>query len=272
MKYFFRVDKLALFFCYFITCLFLSISIAKAEKKGARDTEVILLASSSLTLPITELVRHYTRTRGITISVSFDGTSEQINKITMGDPADLIISAHPFWINELKQQGLIDVYSITQLLRNHLVLAAPKDFHLNIPKAIAASPEKMLNFLNKRTNLVIGHPESTALGKYTKTLLEEMQSPLWQNVEATSVKTFSAQAAQYLVANGETPGILFYSDVFKHEGLVILADFKTDKYQALSIQAAVVAGEHMAEAREFLDFLKTPHAKHVFQRYGFDAE
>jgi molybdate transport system substrate-binding protein len=272
MKYFFRVDKLPLLICYFVTCILINCASAQAENKGARDHEVILLASSSLTLPMTELIRSYTRSHGITISASFDGTAEQIHKITMGDPADLIISAHPFWINELKQQGLIDVYSITQLLSNHLVLAAAKDFHINLPKTASTTPEKILQSLNKRTNLVIGHPESTALGRYTRTLLESMDPPLWPVVDTTSVKTFSAQAAQYLVANGAAPGILFYSDVFNHDGLVLLADFKTDKYPALNIQAAVVAGEHMEEARAFLDFLKTPHAKHVFQRYGFDAE
>ena len=254
-----------------ILCLILTINSAQAELRDL--PHVTVLADSSLTNPITELIRLYSQENMITVTASYDESFDQARKIKEGESADIFISSHPVWMSEIKQMGLIDVYSLSNLVQNKLTLAISKKSRLNnypIPKE---GLEKKIKYLSDRSIMVFGEPESTSLGIYSKGLMSNLdKNPngnLWDELKGKMLHSLSAKNNLYLISQGETSGITYYSDVHKNDEVSVLEVIDEDLYDPILYQAAVVAGENMAAARGFLKFLQSKEAKKIFHEYGF---
>ena len=88
--------------CALVFFLFLTPNTTKAVNYDLK--QVTVLAASSLTGPLTEISRIYSREHNIIVTTSFDGTAELANKIEQGEQAGIFISSHQFWMAELKQK------------------------------------------------------------------------------------------------------------------------------------------------------------------------
>lgn len=234
---------------------------------------ITVLAASSLTDPITELARIYSRKNAITVTASFNSSSEQAWKIQDGDSADIFISSHPYWMAEVKQMGLIDVYSLSNIVRNKLALVISAKSRLNGYPIPEESLGNKIDYLNNRTILVMGNPDNTALGLYTKQAILSVDknngTGIWKKLEGRTLYSFSAKNNLYLIAHGETAGIAYYSDTHGNNEVKVLEVIDENLHEPIIYQAAVVAGENMANARQFLKFLLSDEAKIVFKKHGF---
>lgn len=238
--------------------------------------QVTILAASSLSEPLTELTRIYSKKQNIIVTASFDGTAEQARKIEQGEQADIFISSHPFWMSFLKQKGLIDVYSLTNLVRNKLTLAISVKSNLNISSIKEKSLVTKLNYLKSRTIMVMGDFDDSALGLYTKQTLQNIDNKehvkLWETLHNKIIPSPSAKNTLYLIAHGETAGITYYSDTYNNKEVTVLDNIDDSLHDPIIYQAAVVAGENMTLARGFLIFLQSPEAKQIYKKYGFIVE
>jgi molybdate transport system substrate-binding protein len=238
--------------------------------------QVTILAASSLSEPLTELTRIYSKKQNVIVTASFDGTAEQARKIEQGEQADIFISSHPFWMSFLKQKGLIDVYSLTNLVRNKLTLTISLKSNLNTSSLIGKSLITKLHYLNGRTIMVMGDFDDSALGLYTKQTLQNIDSKehtkLWELLHNKIIPSPSAKNTLYLISHGETAGITYYSDAYNNQEVQILDIINDSLHDPILYQAAVVAGENMTIARDFLMFLKSNQAKQIYKKYGFILE
>jgi molybdate transport system substrate-binding protein len=76
------------------------------------------------------------------------------------------------------------------------------------------------------------------------------------------------------VANGRVDaGIVYRTDAMASKSVRVIARVspKEHPYLDISYPAAVISGPGEAEARKFLEFLKGPAARAVFDRRGFGA-
>lgn len=229
---------------------------------------ITVLSASSLTDVLSEIIRIYSQEKNITVTGSFGATADLAKKIKDGRAADIFISAYPKWMTELKQHGLIDVYSLTNLVENKLVIATSQKTSTHFDENV--SIENILQTLSKRTLLVIGDPNSVPLGIYAKQTLEAIG--LWQAIEPRLIREESASSARYLIAKGNGTGIIYKNDAYNNNEVQIVKDIPKDLHEPIVYQAAVVAGENMTYARHFLDFLKSDQANTVFKNYGFEVE
>jgi molybdate transport system substrate-binding protein len=254
-----------------ITLLLASFSSAFADIRGLPN--ITILAASSFTDPMTEIVRMYSRKHNITVSASYNSTSEQAWKIEQGEDADIFISDHPFWMAELKQKGLIDVYSLTNLVKNKLVLVTSTTNRLNEYPIPGTGFEAKLEYLNNRSIMAMGDPIATGLGRYTKQALMELDeknhSKLWESFDSKTIKSPTAEYNLYLISHGETAGITYYSEAYNNNEVRILSVIDDYLHDPIIYQGAVVASENMTNARNFLEFLQSDTAKQVFKKYGF---
>lgn len=260
---------LKLSFC--VLCFFYS-SVVKADLSGLPN--VTIFATSSFTYPLVEISRLYSSKNNMSISVSFDSTAEQVRKILEGDQADIFISSHPRWMNELKQNGLIDVFSLTNIAHNRLALVSSPDTYIakRMPKNLSIM-DKLL-YINKRSTMVLSDPDQTALGIYSKNAIETIGKrhhyALWHDIDKNILRSSGAKDTLYLISHGSRAGIVYYSDAYQNPEVDILAVFEEDTHEPITYQAAVVAGEHMQHARDFLKFLETsPEFAHILTKYGF---
>lgn len=245
--------------------------VANADLRGLPN--ITILASSSLTTPITELAIEYSRQKNITVTASYNSTAEQAWKIEDGESADIFISSHPYWMASLKQMGLIDVYSLTNLVKNKLVLITSAKGKLNEYPIVAPGLEGKLENLGNRTIMSFGDPNNTALGMYTKQAIERLDelnnTKLWEALNTKTIKSLSSKNNLYLIAQGETAGITYYSDAKGNDEVRILNVVDESLHEPIIYQAAVVAGENMTYARDFLEFIQTDESKLIFKKHGF---
>lgn len=257
--------------------MLLAFGVAPApEARAANSTPqqlspgISILASSSLTDVMTELIRIYSKKSGDTASAFFESPEVLTEMILNGESADIYVSEHQEWLTKLKQQGLLDVYTVSNLVRNRLVLAAPPESHLhkNIRKDMPI--RDALKDINERAILVIADTQTEPSGIEAQKVLEKLG--YWKKIERSMLRAETDRNALYLVAKGKNAGILYYSDVFNNPEVSVLADFPEDMHSPIVYQAAVVAGLNMPKARKFIEFLKGDEAKQVFKKYGFTTQ
>ncbi len=260
----------------FQLALFLYLAPGFAIAKMHDLPQVTILATSSFSEPITELARIYSKEKNIIVTASFDGTAEQARKIEQGEQADIFISSHPLWMSALKQKGLVDVYSLTNLVRNKLALISSANSKLNSSAITDKSFSYMLNYFNKRSIMVMGDFEESALGLYTKQTIQNTDASegrnLWKELRNRIIPSPNSKNALYLIAHGETAGIVYYSDAYKNKEVNIISVVDDTKHDPIIYQGAVVAGENMSQARDFLIFLQSAQAKEVYKKYGLAVD
>ncbi len=259
-----RVYRFSLLF------LFLLSDIVVAEDEATISTHTItVLAPSSFADVMSEISREYTTNYKATVSVTLDSQAELAQKIEQGESADVFISEHLPTIENLKRQGLVDVYSITPLVKTSIVLVAPKYHILNLrPPLEEESFSASLKDIDKKTILVTGDPDTVPLGEYTRRALEKIGS--WESISKVLVKAPSSSAAAYLVAEGQMAGFLYKNDIKKYKQVKIVREMPAELYEPIRYHVMVVAGENMKASRQFVEFLKSKRVKELYADYGFD--
>ena len=79
-----------------------------------RDS-VVIMAESSLYLPLVEVSQSYSEETEDIVSVIFGTPADLASAIKIGDAADMVIIDDERWMRHLKQGGLLDVYTFYNL-------------------------------------------------------------------------------------------------------------------------------------------------------------
>jgi molybdate transport system substrate-binding protein len=241
---------------------------ARAELRDL--PQLTILSTASLSTVLTDISRTYSSEKEITVTTSFDAGPEQADRIISGNAADVFISSHPTWMDAVKQKGLVDVHSITNLFSNELCVTS--SIYSAASKQILApgnSLTELFDLVLERAFIVIGDPAFTSLGIYTLQTLAALD--IEKKVLSRAIRAGSAENA-YLIAQGRHAGILFCSDLIDNKELVRLATIPSNLHDPIVYQAAAVAGENMALARDFINYLKKPETQKIFQAHGFVVE
>lgn len=236
---------------------------------AAQIKSLTILAEPNLVPALTKISRIYSQKNAVIVSVGFASAADLINDIDSGEPADVLISAHQNWLLNLKQKGLIDIYNVSHIASDDLVLVTSRD-NLSAPSyLLEKNPnfEEALQILNRnRLNLIIDNDDSS-LGKYSNNLIEALHL---QDIKLfTKLSEDKSSIANLLQDNTDSYAILLASQVNNRSELRILSRRKN---QHIFYQALVIAGDNMDIAREFLKFLKTSQAKAIFKENGFVVE
>lgn len=258
------IQRLKVAFVLFLCC---ALGLPATSHADVKELPFITVyAASSLTLPLTEAIRLYTKTHPITITALYESSSELEKRIEDTNDADLFISAAPEWIDRLKQLKMIDNGSITTLYRNRLALVTASEIMSAKSAANDKSLRDILLYLVSRTILVLGDPEVTPLGVYTREALQSLG--LWKRIEPMIIRAANARMALYLIAKGKTTGIVYHSDAFQNPEVRIIARIPENLHSPILYQGAVIKGDNMAYARQFLMFLQSKEAAPIFTKHG----
>lgn len=309
--------------------LLMPMRIAKADIQELISLTV--LAPPSFTEAMTELARHYSKRGRISIVVSYVNAAEQFESVSSGEPADIIITDDAGLMRQLKQKGVLDVYSQAALAYDQLVVmrrSLPGIMFEELPDIAAraqrgrhlealdvtnpykvdqqlpwrdASPmpvreedteegfsDQLLAITSEAhrlyrierfaqvRELLLMRPlyladRGTALGNISRELMDALYLPVGRGIE------YRADSRQLLATLEEEGGVavLYYSDLQNHGVLDMVDKAALDVipvaseglYTAPVFWAGVVAGEYMEEARYFMQFLKSPEARAILDKY-----
>jgi len=232
------------------------------EVRGSET--VMVFAAASLTNALTEIGGIFAEKGNGALVPSFAASSALAKQIENGAPANVFISADEDWMNYLAERGVIIQPSRFNLLGNRMVLIAPAESNVKIEVAPGFPLAKILG----SGRLATGDPDHVPVGKYAKAALRKLG--VWDDVQGRIAPADNVRAALALVERGECPlGIVYSSDVAISKRVKVVGTFPEDSHPPITYPAALVSGKDNPAARSFLDFLKTPEAKAVFEKYGF---
>lgn len=234
----------------------------------ARATgSVTVFAAASLTNSLNDIGKLFAKKNGGAFTPSYLSSSTLAKQIENGAPANVFISADEKWMDYLAEKKLIDPATRFNLVGNRLVLIAPS---VSKQGEVKITGGFKLAGLLAGGKLAMGDPAHVPAGIYGKQALEALG--VWKSVEGSVARAGNVREALLLVERGEAPfGVVYATDAAISKKVKVVGVFPESSHPPIVYPAAMVAGHETPEARSFIEFLKTPQARAVFEKYGFSV-
>ncbi|MEY1554804.1 molybdate ABC transporter substrate-binding protein [Yoonia sp. R2331] len=216
----------------------------------ARADPLIVFAAASLKEPMDAIAADF----GDTV-VSYGGSGTLARQILQGAPADVVVLAHPQWMDALGDlaQDRVD------LLGNELVLIGP------VGPPLGLEPDILSAALGDG-RLAVGLTGAVPAGQYAKEALNSLG--LWTSLKDQLAEVDSVRAALVLVARQEAPlGITYATDAAADARVTVRATFPAGSHSAIIYPAARISDD--PRAASFLSELTGPMGQSTFASFGF---
>lgn len=233
-----------------------------AGPSRTETTELTVSVAASLQNAMRDLAPVFEQTRPQTkLSFNFGGSGTLAQQIEQGAPADVFLAAAPKPMDELAAKGLLLDGTRLDLLRNEVVLIAPKDSAgLASFDGLRAPAVKLI---------ALGEPASVPAGDYGRQVLSALH--LWDAVQGKLVLAKDVRQVLTYVETGEADaGIVYATDAQESPKVRVAAIAPADSHAPVIYPVAVLRdSRNAAAARTFAAFLAGRQAREIFIRHGF---
>ena len=238
-------------------------SVAGTPNPRGAKAELTVSAAISLKDALDEVKQLYTADHpGVSIATNYGASGTLQIQIEQGAPVDIFFSAAPKQMDALESKGLLLEGSRKDLLRNEVVLIVPKDSTLGI-----ASFEDLTHANVKQVSF--GQPDVVPAGQYAKEVLTHLGIYDAVNSKAVLAKDVR-QVLTYVETGNVDAGIVYSTDALSSPKVKVVAQAPANSHSPVIYPVAVIkASKNAAAARAFEDFLSSPKARAVFQKYRF---
>lgn len=243
----------------------LTLALSMAPGLAQAQSNVVIFAAASLKNALDEIASTWSKDTGKPApKISYAASSALAKQMEQGAPADMFISADLDWMDYVQGKNLIKNDTRFNLLGNKIVIIAPRDSRTasltikgdDLAKALAGG------------RLSVANVASVPAGKYGKAALEKLGA--WNAVKDSIAQAENVRAALLLVARGEAPlGIVYSTDAAAEPNVKIVATFPEDSHPPIIYPAALTKESSNADAKAFLDFLRSGKARTSFEKQGF---
>ncbi|EKV57965.1 molybdenum ABC transporter substrate-binding protein [Brachyspira hampsonii 30446] len=248
-------NKISIILYFIISILLFSCSKTKEEKD-----DIIIFASSSLMNPLIEICTNYKKETGEKIGCSFDSSGRLREQIQSGNYADLYFSSSLYEMNMLKDMNLLYNDSITNIVKNEIVLVIPKDLNININSFYDLTND----YINK---IAIGESMTSPIGRYTEETLNNLG--IYDIISDKIIFGKDTREVIDLVKNDKIEcGIVYITEAMLNNDLKIAAENKSHTEIIYSI-AVLKKSLKEKEARDFIDYLCSEESINILKDYGF---
>jgi molybdate transport system substrate-binding protein len=236
-----------------------------APLQAQAQNNVVVFAAASLKNALDEIAATWSRDTGKPApKISYAASSALARQMEQGAPADMFISADLDWMDYVQGKNLIKADSRFNLLGNKIVLIAPRDSGTS---TLALKGDDLATAL-AGGRLAMANVEAVPAGKYGKAALEKLGA--WNAVKDSIAQAENVRAALLLVARGEAPlGIVYSTDAAAEPNVKIVATFPEGSHPPIIYPAALAKDSGNADAKAFLDFLRSAKARTSFEKQGF---
>lgn len=237
-----------------LLCSLLLYSAAQAEVR--QFDSLIVLAEPSLALPLAEITRAYSVHKQVTLLTTFADSRSHAEQLQEGE-GDVLLTSLPSITQELRQMGLVDVYSQTMIAGNALVLAAAEHAPVNVTP--------LLQLLAGRPVLV-ADPQRFTEGYYGTDAYTHLNAA--GDLPASETEA-SLDTLYSRIEEGAGWGIMLGTEARLQPWIGSTIPLSGETYDPIFYQAMVIAGDKMELSRDFVKYLKSENAQAIFKRYGF---
>lgn len=229
----------------------------------------LVAAAANMQTALTELVPLFEKQDNRRLSLTIGSSANLVRQIQQGLPAELFLSADEDFALRLADAGLsIDRGAVYATGR--IVLATPKDSPLKLDPQLAGLKETLNSAPDSVQKFAIANPELAPYGKAAVQALQKQA--IWPLLQPKVVMGENiAQTTQYISSGAAPAGITALA--------LVLAPAVANKVRYVVVapelhapirQRMVLLKTAGPTARAFYDFLLSPAAKQVLQRYGYE--
>lgn len=234
---------------------------------SARAQSLRIAAASDLQFALGDLATQYEKQSGAKLAITYGSSGNFFAQIQNGAPFDLFFSADIAYPRKLVEAGYADGNSLVIYARGHIVIWLPPDSPLNL------TATGFLTLLDPRIQkIAIANPEHAPYGRAA--IIAMRQAGLYNQLKTKLVLGENiSQAAQFVLSGNAQAGIiarsLALSPVMKSGKRYDISEWDVPPLD----QAAVIlkSAPNKQAASAFLEFLKTPAARTIFEGYGYSA-
>ena len=238
----------------------ITVLTAVSTPVAAQPPVLVVSVAASVNDALDEIGGLYRSATGVTVALNAGGSNTLARQIVEGAKAGLFLSADEAQMDVVEKAGRVVRGTRTRLLTNELVVVGPDHSKtLTLAQLIEGRVGR----------LAMGEPAAVPAGVYGRKWLEHEGA--WTRLESKVVPFPTVRAVLAAVEAGRVDaGIVYRTDAATATVRVIAnISSKDHPYLDIAYPAAVIAGPSEAEARRFLEFLKGPQARAVFEKRGF---
>ena len=228
----------------------------------AMASNVTISAAASLKDALSEIAAGYEKLSGDKLVFNFGGSNVLARQIEEGAPVDLFFSADESQMDDVAQKGLLAEGTRKDVLSNALVIVLPAVSTLAVKNArdLAGGSVK---------KIALADPKAVPAGVYAREYLEKLG--LWKTIEPKVVATENVRGALAAVESGNVEaGIVYQTDAGISKKVKIAFVVPAGDGPAIHYPAALLKDSKQPEAaKKFLDYLESPDAARMFEKYGF---
>ncbi len=248
-------------------CCVLSVACALAfviTLNGCRApqrTTLTLSIAASLQDAMGEVEAEYQHEHGeVVFRNNFGSSGTLAQEIAEGAPVDAFLSAGTRPVDQLDAKGLLQPGSRVNLLRNTLVLIAPRDSDLQGFDQLSG---------NKVRLLALGDPASVPAGQYGKQTLESLH--LYDELKSKFVLGKDVrQVLAYVETGNADAGLVYATDARISNEVRVVAIAPEQSHDPIVYPMTEIKGtRNDAAVRAFIAFIRSPQARAIFERHGF---
>ena len=249
-----------------------------AVSDNTEKTEVTVFIAASLNSAMQEIAEGYKSTHpDIDILLNADSSGTLMTQIEEGHKCDIFFSAAQKQMNTLEEEGFLEDGTRKNVLENTLVLVTYKDS--------GTSVTGLENIGSAKSIALAG--ESVPAGKYTRTALKNL-GLIGEESETSDISAAlggveiseQSNVSKTLTAVAEHScevGTVYYSDTYGYEDDIVIIE-KADKaltgdivYPMARIKNDAASDKETEAADEFAEYITSPAAKPVFEKYLFEV-
>lgn len=252
-----------------IKSFFLLSFVVFLSPKAFASKSLTIFTEPNLAIAITQIARNFSQEYNVITSVNFNSPTDFVGEIDMGEPADVVITAHDESIETLQLKGLVDVYNIGYIAKDSINLVTSTD-NSKIPSTLMDSEIEIgdaLKILNdSKSTLILDNYYGSSSGRYCGDYLRSLG--LDQFKVFTKLAEDRSPIVSSVIDNEEYYALLLSSQVVNKKELKIISKLKNSE---IDYRLFVIAGNNMETARKFLKFFKSSKARKILLASGLEV-
>ena len=246
--------------------LFVAVIVALAltvPRGGAQ--EITVAAAADLQFAFQDVAARFQKETGKNVKLIFGSSGNFFTQIQNGAPFDVFFSADIDYPRKLEAAGLAEPGTLYQYATGRIVLWVPNESKLDLSRGLQVLLDPGIS------KVAIANPEHAPYGRAAVAAMK--QEKLYEKISSKFVLGENiSQTATFVVSGSADIGVVALSlalaPAMKEKGRY--AEIPPNEYPPLEQAAVVLKASHQKEiARQFIDFLKTPHILELLRSYGF---
>jgi molybdate transport system substrate-binding protein len=251
--------SIRLWLCACVALLALAVSVSACH--APRRVTLTLSVAASVKDAIVDAEAVYQRDHsGLDFRNNFGSSGTLAREIEEGAPVDAFLSAASSPMDDLEAKGLVAPGTRRNLLRNSLVLIAPRDSRLRDFEGLTDPSVRLI---------ALGDPASVPAGQYGRQALAALHFLDRLNkkfVMGGDVR----QVLTYVETGNADAGLVYATDAQISGRVRIVAVAPDSTHDPILYPAAVIkTSQNGVTVRNFIEYLSSPEAQAIFAKHGF---